>query len=298
MNYIKTGIISTTTTCQTNNSQDKISLKLTSKLDIQNIFKDDKYFIFRIVVGHDDLIRSIKRQVRAAPTSEIINESFKKGIPLSQIGMKKKLRTHRNSLNIIAQKLTKIEEENVREGSIAVTNYDSVRTSYINLLWSNFTYETPAPIFEEFLPGLFSQIRSLFGVDAEFYKRAFINLTGQLTQDGGASGALFFLTENERFFIKSCSVEERDHLLSKANDYYEHLKLEKNSLIAKIYGCYSLEMYSLKFSFFVMENIIPKGYTSVSYHHQYYHHHHHHHHHHHRHHHHHHHHHHYHYRYR
>ena len=209
------------------------------------------------------MIRSIKRQVRAAPTSEIINESFRKGIPLSQISVRKKLRTHRNSLNIIAQKLTKIEEENVREGSISVTlaypENDSFRTSYINLLWSNLIYETPAPIFEEFLPGLFSQIRSLFGVDAEFYKKAFINLTGQITQDGGASGALFFLTENERFFIKSCSAEERDHLLSKANDYYHHLKLEKNSLIAKIYGCYSLEMYSLKFSFFVMENIIPKG---------------------------------------
>lgn len=254
LNYVITGIRAT---CQNDISQRKVRIVLTSKLDIENVFKDEKWFLLRIVFGHDELIRSIKRQVRAAPNAEQVSESYRKGVPLSIAGVTSRNLRHRNSLSMIADKIAKLESDNSDGGSIMVSTF--VKPSWLKKFWNYFSKLIPPPVFEEFEPNLFSRIRTLYGIDVDSWRRAFKNLSGRLTQDGGASGALFFLTEDQQFVVKSCTEKERDHLIEKASDYYDHLQKEQNSFIAKVFGVFTLTMYSLQFSFFVMQNIVPSG---------------------------------------
>ena len=254
LSYIVNGI---RTACEVVNNDTVIRLVLTSTLDISNVFKDEKYFLLSIVLGHDKLIRTIKRQVRTAPTNDIVTESYKLGVPINQLNRTKRLKLHRNSLNIIAQKLTRLDSSLRESCSIVATDY--AKPSFLKKSWNYFLNETPPPLFEEFLPEVFTKIRNLYGIDKETYIQAFVySSLGRIKQDAGASGALFFLSENEKYMLKSCTEKERDRMIEKASDYFEHLQTEKDSLIVKIYGLYTLNMYGLKFNFMVMQNVVPK----------------------------------------
>ena len=61
------------------------------------------------------------------------------------------------------------------------------------------------------------------------------------TEGQGASGSFFFFTHDNRFTIKTMSVEEVENLEEMLDDYVNHLLMNKDSLISRIYGVFLIE---------------------------------------------------------
>ena len=59
----------------------------------------------------------------------------------------------------------------------------------------------------------------------------------------GASGSFFFFSKDKRFIVKTMSQGEKDFFLSKmAIPYFEHLRNNPTSLLARIYGAYTIKI--------------------------------------------------------
>ena len=72
----------------------------------------------------------------------------------------------------------------------------------------------------------------------------------------GASGSFFFFSKDNRFIIKTCSLQERKTLLGMLQNFIEYLELNENkSLIAKIYGVFTIKSNVFKsVDVMIMEN--------------------------------------------
>lgn len=65
-------------------------------------------------------------------------------------------------------------------------------------------------------------------------------------------------THDKRFLIKEVSEEERDFFLSLVKNYHSHLRDNNRSLLAKIYGCFSIKVNNKnKVYHILMENLDP-----------------------------------------
>lgn len=65
-------------------------------------------------------------------------------------------------------------------------------------------------------------------------------------------------THDKRFLIKEISEEERDFFLSLVKNYHTHLSNNPRSLLAKIYGCFSIRVNNKnKVYHILMENLDP-----------------------------------------
>lgn len=59
----------------------------------------------------------------------------------------------------------------------------------------------------------------------------------------GASGSFFFFSHDKQFVIKTMTVAEKNFFFSKfGRAYFQHLKANPSSLIARIYGIYTVKM--------------------------------------------------------
>jgi len=75
-------------------------------------------------------------------------------------------------------------------------------------------------------------------------------------EGAGASGSFFFFSFDGKFLIKTLRGEEKEILLNMLPSFIDHLKQNNNqSLIAKIYGCYTIKTNQFKaVHIIVMEN--------------------------------------------
>ena len=62
----------------------------------------------------------------------------------------------------------------------------------------------------------------------------------------GASGSFFFFSSDKRFIVKTMTSEEKNFFVNKlALPYFEHLKKHPTSLLARIYGVYTVKIDGL-----------------------------------------------------
>lgn len=62
----------------------------------------------------------------------------------------------------------------------------------------------------------------------------------------GASGSFFFFSTDKSFIVKTMTNSEKDFFLSKvARPYFNHLKDNRTSLLARIYGVYTVKIQGL-----------------------------------------------------
>lgn len=57
--------------------------------------------------------------------------------------------------------------------------------------------------------------------------------------DGGKSGEFFFFSSNKKMIIKTMNTYELDAFLKKLKKYVDHIVIQRNSFIVKIYGVYT-----------------------------------------------------------
>ena len=62
----------------------------------------------------------------------------------------------------------------------------------------------------------------------------------------GASGSFFFFSTDKRFIVKTMTGKEKDFFLTEvARPYFRYLKENKTSLLARIYGVYTVKIQGL-----------------------------------------------------
>ncbi|TKY62098.1 Phosphatidylinositol 4-phosphate 5-kinase 9 [Spatholobus suberectus] len=132
--------------------------------------------------------------------------------------------------------------------------------------WTNFPKEgsqlTPTHQSEDFkckdyCPMLFRNLRELFKIDAADYMMSICgNDALRELSSPGKSGSVFFLSQDDRFMIKTLRRSEVKVLLRMLPDYHHHVKSYENTLITKFFGLHRIKpSSSQKFRFVVMGNM-------------------------------------------
>uniref|UniRef100_A0ACD5Y3I6 Uncharacterized protein n=1 Tax=Avena sativa TaxID=4498 RepID=A0ACD5Y3I6_AVESA len=135
-----------------------------------------------------------------------------------------------------------------------------------NKFWTRFppagsklTPPHPSPEFrwKDYCPMVFRHMRKLFAIDPADYMLAICgdDALRELSSPG-KSGSFFYLTQDERFMIKTVKKSEVKLLIRMLPSYYKHIRRYKSSLITRFYGVHSVKPNGgQKVRFIIMGNL-------------------------------------------
>ncbi|CAL5040689.1 unnamed protein product [Urochloa decumbens] len=111
--------------------------------------------------------------------------------------------------------------------------------------------------WKDYCPMVFRNLREMFKIDAADYM---VSICGsdalRELSSPGKSGSVFFLSQDDRFMIKTLRKSEVQVLLRMLPEYYYHVRTYENTLITKFFGLHRVKPSSgQKFHFVVMGNM-------------------------------------------
>ncbi|KAL2347147.1 hypothetical protein Fmac_001147 [Flemingia macrophylla] len=116
--------------------------------------------------------------------------------------------------------------------------------------------------WKDYCPMVFRHLRELFGIDPADYMLAICgNDTLREMSSPGKSGSFFYLTQDDRFIIKTLKKSEVKVLIRMLLSYYQHVCQYKNSLVTKFLGVHCVKpIGGQKTRFIVMGNVFCSEY--------------------------------------
>ncbi|XP_059631871.1 phosphatidylinositol 4-phosphate 5-kinase 1-like [Cornus florida] len=116
--------------------------------------------------------------------------------------------------------------------------------------------------WKDYCPVVFRQLRELFQVDPADYMLAVCgNDALRELSSPGKSGSFFYLTQDDRFMIKTVKKSEVKVLIKMLPNYYQHVCRYENSLVTKFFGVHCVKpVGGLKTRFIVMGNLFCSEY--------------------------------------
>ncbi|XP_076938925.1 phosphatidylinositol 4-phosphate 5-kinase 9-like [Bidens hawaiensis] len=111
--------------------------------------------------------------------------------------------------------------------------------------------------WKDYCPMVFRNLREMFKIDAADYMMSICgNDALRELSSPGKSGSVFFLSQDDRFMIKTLRKSEVQVLLRMLPDYHRHVQTYDNTLITKFFGLHRIKPSSgQKFRFVVMGNM-------------------------------------------
>ncbi|XP_022878093.1 phosphatidylinositol 4-phosphate 5-kinase 9-like [Olea europaea var. sylvestris] len=111
--------------------------------------------------------------------------------------------------------------------------------------------------WKDYCPMVFRNLREMFKIDAADYMMSICgNDALRELSSPGKSGSVFFLSQDDRFMIKTLRKFEVKVLLRMLLDYHHHVQTQENTLITKFFGLHRIKPSSgQKFRFVVMGNM-------------------------------------------
>lgn len=111
--------------------------------------------------------------------------------------------------------------------------------------------------WKDYCPMVFRNLREMFKIDAADYMMSICgNDALRELSSPGKSGSIFFLSQDDRFMIKTLRKSEVKVLLKMLPDYHHHVRSYENTLITKFFGLHRIKPSSgQKFRFVVMGNM-------------------------------------------
>ncbi|KAL3692748.1 hypothetical protein R1sor_006399 [Riccia sorocarpa] len=111
--------------------------------------------------------------------------------------------------------------------------------------------------WKDYCPMVFRQLRELFKIDAADYMLSICgNDALRELSSPGKSGSVFYLSHDDRFYIKTMRKAEVKVLLAMLPAYHEHVRSYENTLITKFFGLHRVKPYGgQKVRFIVMGNM-------------------------------------------
>ncbi|GBG71474.1 hypothetical protein CBR_g8891 [Chara braunii] len=111
--------------------------------------------------------------------------------------------------------------------------------------------------WKDYCPMVFRHLREMFGIDAGEYM---LSLCGsdalRELSSPGKSGSVFYLSNDDRFIIKTMKKAEMGVLLGMLPHYFRHVKTYENTLLTKFFGLHRIKPQGgRKVRFVVMGNM-------------------------------------------
>ncbi|XP_061374396.1 phosphatidylinositol 4-phosphate 5-kinase 2-like [Gastrolobium bilobum] len=130
------------------------------------------------------------------------------------------------------------------------TTFPSPPHSSVNFRW------------KDYCPVVFRHLRELSAIDPEDYM---LSICGSDTlremSSPGKSGSFFYLTQDNRFIIKTLKKSEVKVLIRMLRSYYQHVSQYKNSMVTKFLGLHCVKpIGGQKTRFVVMDNVFSSEY--------------------------------------
>uniref|UniRef100_A0A7N0ZW90 Phosphatidylinositol 4-phosphate 5-kinase n=1 Tax=Kalanchoe fedtschenkoi TaxID=63787 RepID=A0A7N0ZW90_KALFE len=116
--------------------------------------------------------------------------------------------------------------------------------------------------WKDYCPVVFRHLRELFQVDPADYMLAICgNAALRELSSPGKSGSLFYLTQDDRYMIKTVKKSEVKVLIRMLPSYCKHMSKYENSLVTKFYGVHCVKpVGGQKMRFTVMGNLFCSDY--------------------------------------
>ncbi|XP_042490908.1 phosphatidylinositol 4-phosphate 5-kinase 8-like isoform X1 [Macadamia integrifolia] len=111
--------------------------------------------------------------------------------------------------------------------------------------------------WKDYCPMVFRNLREMFKIDAADYMMSICGGDGlRELSSPGKSGSIFYLSQDERFVIKTQRRSELKILLKMLPNYYNHVGAHDNTLITKFFGLHRITLkHGRKVRFVVMGNM-------------------------------------------
>ncbi|XP_055374548.1 phosphatidylinositol 4-phosphate 5-kinase type-1 alpha isoform X3 [Condylostylus longicornis] len=123
---------------------------------------------------------------------------------------------------------------------------------------------TPAHHFSEFrfkiyAPIAFRYFRDLFGIRPDDFMMSMCYAPLRELSNPGASGSIFYLTNDDEFIIKTVQHKEGEFLQKLLPGYYMNLNQNPRTLLPKFFGLYCFQCNSKNVRLVVMNNLLPSS---------------------------------------
>ncbi|XP_011308173.1 phosphatidylinositol 4-phosphate 5-kinase type-1 alpha isoform X8 [Fopius arisanus] len=145
---------------------------------------------------------------------------------------------------------------------------DLLMQDFMTVETTNFPSEgsnhTPAHHFSEFkfknyAPIAFRYFRDLFGIQPDDFLMSMCSAPLRELSNPGASGSIFYLTEDDEFIIKTVQHKEGEFLQTLLPGYYMNLNQNPRTLLPKFFGLYCYRCNSKNVRLIAMNNLLPSA---------------------------------------
>lgn len=121
---------------------------------------------------------------------------------------------------------------------------------------------TPAHHFSEFrfkiyAPIAFRYFRDLFGIEPDDFMMSMCSAPLRELSNPGASGSIFYLTDDDEFIIKTVQHKEGEFLQKLLPGYYMNLNQNPRTLLPKFFGLYCFQCNAKNVRLVAMNNLLP-----------------------------------------
>ncbi|XP_047132994.1 phosphatidylinositol 4-phosphate 5-kinase type-1 beta isoform X1 [Hydra vulgaris] len=138
---------------------------------------------------------------------------------------------------------------------------------FVEKVWfpSSGSKETPSHKFYDFrfktyAPVAFRYFRDLFGIQPSDFLLSLANEPIKEISNPGASGSLFFVSNDDMFIVKTVTHKEATFLQQLLPGYYMNLHQNARTLLPKFFGLYCYQSGSSNIRLTVMNNLLPSKY--------------------------------------
>lgn len=118
--------------------------------------------------------------------------------------------------------------------------------------YSDFRFKVYAPI-------AFRHFRDLFRIQPDDYLVSLCTEQLRELTNPGASGSIFYLTNDDEFIIKTVQHKEAEFLQKLLPGYYMNLRQNPRTLLPKFFGLYNYQCNAKNIRLIVMNNILPSS---------------------------------------
>ncbi|XP_061520893.1 phosphatidylinositol 4-phosphate 5-kinase type-1 alpha-like isoform X2 [Phycodurus eques] len=118
--------------------------------------------------------------------------------------------------------------------------------------YGDFRFKTYAPI-------AFRYFREMFSIQPDDYMCSLCSEDLIELSNPGASGSLFYLSNDDQFIMKTLQRKEAEFLQKLLPGYFMNLNQNKRTLLPKFYGLYCIQRNGTNIRIVVMNNLLPSS---------------------------------------
>ncbi|XP_071787884.1 phosphatidylinositol 4-phosphate 5-kinase type-1 alpha-like isoform X2 [Asterias amurensis] len=149
------------------------------------------------------------------------------------------------------------------ERDVLLQDFAVVESIFFPSEGSNITpaHSYPDFRFKTYAPIAFRYFRELFGIQPDDFLISLVDQALRELSNPGASGSVFYLTDDDEFIIKTVQHKEADFLQKLLPGYYMNLNQNPRTLLPKFYGLYTYQSGGRNIRLVVMNNLMPSDIT-------------------------------------